>query len=118
MSFVVLPICPQSQLGETQTDASAWLNSGIAEGILAGKLLQWMLDSWSVESAYIWDLVAAVNATEPALCPEVPLSVDILTSPGPDQGQTVVTNQPQNVTVCLNPDPEQMKALVATVLGR
>lgn len=114
----LIPLDATSQVTWTRSDALYWAASGTPEGILAGELLQWMLDSWSVESAYIWDLVAAVNATEPALCPEVPLSVDILTSPGPDQGQTVVTDQPQNVTVCLNPDPEQMKALVATVLGR
>jgi len=102
----------------TKSDAQAWASSGSPEGILAGKLLQWMLETWSAKSAYIWDLVAAINATDSALCPEVPLAVDILVEPGPNQGRTVVTDQPQNATVCLNPDAEQMRGLAAGVLGR
>lgn len=46
------------------SDAQTWASSGSPEGILAGKLLQWMLDTWSVKSAYIWDLVTAINAAE------------------------------------------------------
>jgi len=114
----LVPLDGTSRVTWTRSDALYWAASGTPEGTLAGDLLQWMLDSWSVNSAYIWDLVAAVHATDPSLCPAVPLSVDILTSPGPDQGQTLVTDQPQNVTVCLDPDPNQIRALVATVLGR
>jgi inosine-uridine nucleoside N-ribohydrolase len=77
-----------------------------------------MLDSWSGEGVYAWDLVAAVNATEPDLCAEVPLSVDIVVTPGPDQGQTVIGGQPQNSNACLDPDPDQIRALAAAVLGR
>jgi inosine-uridine nucleoside N-ribohydrolase len=76
-----------------------------------------MLRSWSPDGVYIWDLVAAVNATNPALCPEVLLSVDINVAPGPEQGQTVITDQPPNAAVCLEPDGEQIKALAAQVLG-
>lgn len=82
------------------------------------QVLQWMLDSWSSTGVYVWDLVAAVNATDPALCPEGSLSVDILVAPGPDQGRTVITDQPQNTTVCLDPDTEQIKALATAILGR
>ncbi len=74
-------------------------------------LLQWMLDSWSPKGVYIWDLATAVEATDPALCPEVPLAVDILVAPGPDQGRTVITDQTPNVSVCLDPDPGQIQAL-------
>lgn len=34
------------------------------------------------------------------------------------QGRTVVTDQPQNTIVCLDPDGEQMRGLAAGVLGR
>jgi len=67
---------------------------------------------------YVWDLVAAVQATNPALCPEVSLSVEIVTSPGPEQGRTAVIQGDPNVAVCLNPDSGQIKALAASILGR
>jgi inosine-uridine nucleoside N-ribohydrolase len=112
------PLDATNRVPWTASDAQAWASSGSPEGVLAGKLLQWMLDTWSVKSVYIWDLVTAINATDPALCPEEMLAVDVLVEPGPSQGRTVVTDQPQNAVVCLNPDGEQMRGLAAGVLGR
>ncbi len=111
------PLDATSQVIWTQSDALRWAASGTPDGVLAGDLLQWMLDSWSSTGVYVWDLVAAVNATDPALCPEVSLAVDVFVAPGPDQGRTVVTDQSPNATVCLDPDPEQIKALAAAILG-
>ena len=112
------PLDATNQVTWTQSDALYWAASGTPEGILAADLLQWMLDSWSLTYANIWDLVAAVNATDPALCPDVSLSVDILVAPGPEQGRTVITDQLPNATVCLDPEPEKMRALVTAILGR
>jgi pyrimidine-specific ribonucleoside hydrolase len=112
------PLDATSQVIWTQADARTWASSGTPEGVLAGDLLQWMLDSWSSTGVYTWDLVAAVYATDSALCPEVPLSVDVLVAPGPDQGRTVIADRPSNAAVCLEPDAEQMRALAAAVLGR
>lgn len=112
------PLDATDQVLWTESDARRWAASGSPEGALAGDLLQMTMDSWSATEVYVWDLVAAAYATDPALCPEVSLSLDVLVAPGPDQGQTVVTDQPPNVTVCLGPDPEQMRALAAAVLGR
>jgi inosine-uridine nucleoside N-ribohydrolase len=81
-------------------------------------LLQWMLDSWSQSGVYIWDLAAAVQATNPTVCPEVSLAINIVTTPGPEQGRTVVTQGEPNVSVCLDPDIGQIKSLSAFVLGR
>jgi len=111
------PLDATNQIIWTQADARAWAASGTPEGALAGKLLQWMLDSWSAKGVYVWDLVAAINTANPALCPEVSLALDILVAPGPDQGRTVITNQPPNAAVCLDPDPEQIKALATAILG-
>jgi inosine-uridine nucleoside N-ribohydrolase len=77
-----------------------------------------MLESWSPQGVYVWDLVAAVNATDPDLCAGVLLSVDVLVAPGPDQGQTVITDDPPNATVCLDPDPEQIREFAAAYFGR
>jgi pyrimidine-specific ribonucleoside hydrolase len=112
------PLDATNQVIWTQSDAHTWTASGTPEGALAGKLLQWMLDSWSKQGVLVWDLVAAINATDPAVCPEVPLAVDILVAPGPDQGRTVLTDQNPNVFVCLDPDPDQIKALAAAILRR
>ena len=58
------------------------------------------------------------RAADPALCPEVSLSLDVLVAPGPDQGRTVIVDQAPNAIVCLAPDTDQIKALAAGVLGR
>lgn len=114
----LVPLDATNDILWTDSDITIWSSSGTQEGELAGALLKWMLDSWSVPGAYVWDLVAAILATDPSLCPAVSLAVDILVAPGMSQGKTFITNQHPNVSVCLDPDPIQMRALAATVLGR
>ena len=63
-----------------------------------------MLASWSTENLYIWDLVAAVTATDARLCPEVQLALEVVTTPGDEQGRLVVADGPANIWVCLDPD--------------
>jgi purine nucleosidase/pyrimidine-specific ribonucleoside hydrolase len=111
------PLDATNQVTWTQSDARTWQNSGIPEGILAGDLLQWMLDSWEPGGVIIWDLVAALHASDPSLCLEVSLAVDIVTEAGPAQGQTMVVDQAPNTFVCLDPDPAKVKGLAVTVLG-
>jgi pyrimidine-specific ribonucleoside hydrolase len=114
----LVPLDATDQVLWTDSDARTWASSGSPEGALASDLLRMTLKSWSSTGVYVWDLVAAVYATDPALCPEAPLSVDVTVAPGPNQGQTVIANGPQNVTVCLRPDADQLRALAAGVLGR
>ena len=114
----LMPLDATNQVIWRQSDARSWAASGTPEGVLAGDLLQWMLTSWFPEGVYVWDLVTAVSAANPELCPRVSLSVDILVAPGPDQGRTVITDQVPNTTVCLAPDAEQIKARAAAILGR
>lgn len=102
----------------TQADADYWAASKTPAGALASDLLQKVLHGETSTGGYIWDLVAAINATDPDLCPGVSLAVDVLTAAGPDQGRTVITNQTANTTVCLNPDPEKMRGLAAAILSR
>jgi inosine-uridine nucleoside N-ribohydrolase len=77
-----------------------------------------MLTSWSSSGVYLWDLVAAIQTTDPSLCPEVPLSLEVSVATGPGQGQTVDTDGTPNVAACLEPNSEQLRALAAGVLGR
>jgi purine nucleosidase/pyrimidine-specific ribonucleoside hydrolase len=114
----IIPLDATDQVIWTKADAQAWLPSTIPETAMAGDVLDWMLRSWSPDGVYVWDLVAAAAATDSRLCPEIPLALDVLVDPGPEQGQTIVTDEPANASVCLNPDPEQIKARVAAILGQ
>jgi purine nucleosidase/pyrimidine-specific ribonucleoside hydrolase len=101
----------------TSSDSLSWASSGSLEGKLAARLLEWMLRSWAPDGVFVWDLVAAVHAADPSLCPGEPLPVDVLVAPGPDQGRTVRTTGPPNAVVWLEPDAEQIKAHAAQILG-
>ena len=57
-------------------------------------------------------------ATDPRLCPEVQLALDVNVDPGPDQGQTILTDETVNVWVCLEPDSGQIQARVEGILGK
>lgn len=114
----LIPLDATKQVVWTPSDLPAWKSSNSPEGTMAGNLLKWMLDSWSPEGVYVWDLVAAVQATNPSICPEVPLAVNIVTAAGPEQGRTAVIQGDLNVAVCLDPDSGQVKALAVSILGR
>ena len=66
---------------------------------------------------FIWDLVAAVVMTDSRLCPEVPIALNVIVEAGPEQGRTVVSDEPVNANVCLKPSAEQIKALAASILS-
>ena len=118
MPLHLVPIDATNQITWTKADAQAWTSAAIPETIMAGEFLDWMLRSWSLDAAYIWDLVAAVAATDPRLCPEVQLALDVNVDPGPDQGQTILTDGTANVWVCLQPDSGQIRARVEGILGK
>jgi pyrimidine-specific ribonucleoside hydrolase len=112
------PLDATDQVIFTASDARTWSASAAPEGDLAADLLSWTLASWSTQSVYIWDLVAAIHITDPTLCPAVPLSLDVLTAPGLEQGQMLILEQGQNTLACLKPDAAGMRALAAGVFGR
>jgi inosine-uridine nucleoside N-ribohydrolase len=118
LALHLIPLDATEKVNWSASDLPGWTASSSPEGIMAGKLLQWMLDSWSQKNVYIWDLVAAVQATNPSICPEVSLAIDIVTASGPEQGRTVVTQDTPNVSVCLNPDIGQIKSLAASILRK
>jgi inosine-uridine nucleoside N-ribohydrolase len=114
----LMPLDATTQVIWTQADLSGWVASGSPEAGMAGQLLRWMLDSFSSQGAYVWDLVTAVQATNPSVCPEVPMSLDIVTQTGAEQGRTIITQGATNIMVCLTPDKAQVRALSASILGR
>jgi len=114
----LIPIDATNQVLWTAADAQTWTSSPFPETVMAGEFLEWMLRSWSLEAAYIWDLVAAVSATDPKLCPEVQLALKVDLDAGSEQGRTVIVSDPAFAWVCLDPDSEQIRARVAGILGQ
>jgi pyrimidine-specific ribonucleoside hydrolase len=112
------PLDATNQVMWRKADAANWAKATSPAGKLAGKMLDWMLRSWSSGGVYIWDLSAAINASDPALCAQSALGVEVLTAPGPEQGRTAVMERAPNVVACLEPDAEKFKALAAAVFGR
>jgi inosine-uridine nucleoside N-ribohydrolase len=108
----LVPLDATRQVTWSQEDVNRWKSSSSPESTIAGDLLQMMLNAWSVKETYVWDLVAATQATNPSLCEEVSLAVDVVTGPGEEQGRTVVRQDSPNMGVCLEPNTDQMKALV------
>jgi pyrimidine-specific ribonucleoside hydrolase len=113
----LIPIDATNQITWTKSDVRLWSSISIPETKIAGDILDWMLRSWSLDAGYIWDLVAAAVATDPILCPEVQLALDVKVDPGPNQGQTILTHEAPNAWVCLEPDVGQIRARVETILG-
>jgi inosine-uridine nucleoside N-ribohydrolase len=110
----LVPLDATRQVVWKQTDVPGW-QADAPESELAGDLLQWMLDNWSRDGVFIWDLVAAVQATDPEACPEVPMALEVVTAPGPEEGRTLTVNGPANISVCLEPDTAKIKSLAAAV---
>jgi inosine-uridine nucleoside N-ribohydrolase len=112
----LVPLDATRQVVWTGRDLPGWAESSAPEAQLAGKLLHWMLNSWSDKGVFIWDLVAAVQASTPLVCKEAALNVNIITESGPEQGRTAVTQEAPDVSVSLEPDRAQVKSLVASIL--
>ena len=114
----LIPLDATDQVAFSKEDSRSWSSADSNEGDLAGTTLQDRLDSWGVKQTFVWDLVAAVQASNPALCSEVPLALSVETAPGETQGDLVKTGGSPNVSVCLSPDAAQVRALAKAILGR
>jgi inosine-uridine nucleoside N-ribohydrolase len=112
------PLDSTQQVLWAKDDLTGWKAFRAPGSQIASDLLQMILETWPTEEVYIWDLVTAALATNPALCPETPLAVSILTAAGDQQGRTVVTDGEPNTWVCFDPNAGQVKALAAQILGR
>jgi len=111
----LVPLDATRQVVWKRNDLPGWESEDSAVSELASDLLQWMLDNWSRDGVFIWDLVAAIQATNLEACPEVQMALEVVTAPGPDQGRTLTVNAPANISVCLEPDTATIKSLAASV---
>ncbi len=97
-----------NQIEFDREDYQAWLDTGTPESIIAAEFLDYALEVIQSDNDPnpVWDLVAAINLSEPDFSPETPLHIDIDTesAPGDTQGATVpVSDLPPNVLVSLDP---------------
>lgn len=118
LELFLTPLDATNQVVWTRQDAQDWIHTGTPTGILSGKILEWFLNNLSLEGFYFWDLVTAVNLTDPHLSRKKEAHVQILVEPELEQGRTVLSpNLSSNTTVFLQPDGKKMKSKVAKVFG-
>jgi len=102
-----------------ESDAMAWEASDSPVGSIAAQLLRQTMADWSSPSVLIWDLVAALNASDRDLCHWEDLYVDIAVDEGMSEGQTVVVaNEGANASACVDPDTSAYHDLAKAVFGR
>ena len=102
------PLDATNKIGFSRADQQAWLATGTPESKLSSEFLDFALTviQSNNDPNPAWDLVAAINLSEPNFSEETPLhlEVDTLSDPGTTQGQTLaVPNLLPNVLVSLNP---------------
>jgi purine nucleosidase/pyrimidine-specific ribonucleoside hydrolase len=82
-----------NQIQFARADQAAWIATGTPESLLASEFLDFaltILQGNKNDPNPLWDLVAALNLSEPNFSPETPLylEVDTQSDPGATQGQT------------------------------
>jgi pyrimidine-specific ribonucleoside hydrolase len=109
--ILLVPLDATNQIRFTKAEQTAWKATGTPEGVLASELLNYGLSVIAGNDPLIpnpvWDLVAAINLSEPDFCQEVPLHLEVITNTSPEttQGQTLeVRERSPNVNVCLKPN--------------
>lgn len=108
LKIQLTPLDATNQIEFDREDYQAWLDTGTPESIIAAEFLDYALEVIQSDNDPnpVWDLVAAINLSEPDFSAETPLHIDIDTesAPGETQGTTVaVPELPPNVLVSLNP---------------
>ncbi|WP_144870165.1 nucleoside hydrolase, partial [Hyella patelloides] len=108
LKIQLTPLDATNDIEFDREDYQAWLDTGTPESIIAAEFLDYALEviQSDLDPNPVWDLVAAINLSEPDFSPETPLHIDIDTesAPGDTQGATVaVADLPPNVLVSLDP---------------
>ncbi|KAB8332550.1 nucleoside hydrolase [Scytonema tolypothrichoides VB-61278] len=108
LKIELTPLDATNQISFDRDDLEAWRATGTPESVISSEFLDFALTV--IQSGNdpnpVWDLIAAINLSEPDFSPETPLyiTVDTESDPGATQGQTVVVpGLPPNVLVSLNP---------------
>ena len=113
LKIQLTPLDATNQIEFDRDDYTEWLETATPESEIAAEFLDYALEIIQSDNDPnpVWDLVAAINLSEPNFSPETPLHIDVDTEsdPGDTQGQTVaVEGLPPNVLVSLDPSFENI----------
>ncbi|MGB3294952.1 MAG: nucleoside hydrolase [Phormidesmis sp.] len=108
LKIQLTPLDATNQIEFSREDQQEWLATGTPESLLAAELLDFALTVIQSDNDPnpAWDLVAALNLSEPNFSDETPLFIEVDTTadPGDTQGQTrAIAGQAPNALVSLNP---------------
>ncbi|MDB9342831.1 nucleoside hydrolase [Nodularia spumigena CS-586/05] len=108
LKIQLTPLDATNQTEFNRQDQEAWLATPSSKSKIAAEFLDFALTviQSDLDPNPVWDLVAAINLSEPDFSEETPLhiEVDTTSSPGETQGQTrVIPDLTPNVLVSLNP---------------
>lgn len=108
LKIQLTPLDATGKIEFSRDDYEAWLATGTPESLISAELLNFALTI--IQSGNdpnpVWDLVAAINLSEPDFSPETPLHIEVDTEsdPGATQGQTkVISGLSPNTLVSLDP---------------
>ena len=107
LKIQLTPLDATNKIEFGREDYEAWIATGTPESLIAAEFLDFALTVIQSDDDPnpVWDLVAAINLSEPDFSAETMLSlnVDTESAPGENQGQTFVDANGFPVLVSLNP---------------
>jgi len=108
LKLQLTPLDATNKIQFSRADQAEWIATGTPESLLAAEFLDFALTviQSNNDPNPVWDLVAALNLSEPNFSPKTPLFIDVDTQsdPGATQGQTkAIPGLSPNVLVALDP---------------
>ena len=105
----LVPLDATNMVSATMADTKAW-RAGDEKADLAADFYDNLLGGDPSREFMLWDVMTAAVMVHPELCPMKPLRLEVNTSPGDHDGQTVVIGVGEpNAQVCLNPDADGIR---------
>jgi len=110
------PLDATDQVWTTREDQAQILKADNPEAVIASDLLEWKFNFQNTDRFTIFDLLAAVNTTDPEVCGWTELAINVQTEPGGEQGRTFVDDSISDLTkVCMAPDEDAVRLKVIEV---
>jgi purine nucleosidase/pyrimidine-specific ribonucleoside hydrolase len=117
LSIYLVPLDATNQVTVDKQDISQWRKGGEIANF-AGVLYGSLLDSTGKQNMAIWDLMTSAIMVQPDLCGFKPLHLQVVTSAGRTDGQTMVVNDGKpNVNACLEPNGDGIRRAITTIFS-
>lgn len=112
------PLDATNQVYTTREDQAELYALGNPTSKLVADLLDWKFAFQNSDRFTIFDLLAAVNTTDPQVCEWTDLYLNVVTKPGPELGRTFIDSSATSTTkVCLTPDEDAVRSIVTRVFA-